>query len=333
MSITHSKLTKTGLLTGETICRKDAERLMLECIERLGERCSGLARRDVINLLRQVIELGVDALAAQERTCTLEDAGWASIEARGDCRSTTLRDLRYYLRRMLKLSGVAQLPLRAMSTAQCRDILQRAFGHSKSSYVKGRAVLSSIFSYGIRQEWCDANPVSRIEVPRVVEKPIAPLTPDEVERLKETACRPEFRDMRFSLSLMLYGGIRPTEVSRLQAGDISWEECQIIIRPHTSKTGGGRAVPLRGMLGISQSERCIPRDWRRKWRALRRAAGFTHWQPDVCRHTFATYHAAMYRNLPELQLEMGHRDTSLLRSRYMIPTSRKAAELFWKGCM
>ena len=64
----------------------------------------------------------------------------------------------------------------------------------------------------------------------------------------------------------------------------------------------------------------------------RRAAGFRHWVPDVCRHSFATYHAAMFRNLPELQLEMGHRDTSLLRSRYMVPACRKDAELFWNGC-
>ena len=64
----------------------------------------------------------------------------------------------------------------------------------------------------------------------------------------------------------------------------------------------------------------------------RRAAGFRHWVPDVCRHTFATYHAAMFRNLPELQLEMDHLDTSLLRSRYMVPASRKDAELFWKTC-
>ena len=63
------------------------------------------------------------------------------------------------------------------------------------------------------------------------------------------------------------------------------------------------------------------------------AADFRHWVPDVCRHTFATYHAAKFRNLPELQLEMGHRDTALLRSRYMMPASRRSAELFWKGCV
>ena len=93
----------------------------------------------------------------------------------------------------------------------------------------------------------------------------------------------------------------------------------------------GRAVPLRGVRGIRKRDRHIPRNRKRKWQTLRRAAGFRHWVPDVCRHSFATYHAAMFRNLPELQLEMGHRDTSLLRSRYMVPASRKDAELFWKG--
>jgi len=230
------------------------------------------------------------------------------------------------------VQGAEDMPLRSMSTADCKRILAAAFGASPSSYRKGRVILSSVFSYGIRQEWADSNPVTRIEVPAVQEKPIEPLAPEEVERLKATAGRPEFRDMRFSLSLMLYGGIRPTEVSRLQDGDINWEEGQIIIRPRASKTGGGRAVPLRGVRGIRKRERFIPRNWKRKWRALRRAAGFHYWVPDVCRHTFATYHAAMFRNLPELQLEMGHRDTSLLRSRYMVPTHRKDAELFWKGC-
>ena len=85
------------------------------------------------------------------------------------------------------------------------------------------------------------------------------------------------------------------------------------------------------MRGIRKRERFIPRNWKRKWQALRRAAGFRHWVPDVCRHTFATYHAAMFRNLPKLQLEMGHRDTSLLRSRYMVPARRKDAEAFWQG--
>ena len=148
----------------------------------------------------------------------------------------------------------------------------------------------------------------------------------------DTARLPEFRDMRLSLALMLYGGIRPAEVCRLQAADFNWEDRQVIVRPTASKTGGGRAVPLRGVRTIRKQDREIPKGWLRKWRALRRAAGYCGaWVPDVCRHTFASYHAAYFRNLSELQLEMGHRDTSLLRSRYMMPTLKKEAADFWKA--
>lgn len=278
-----------------------------------------------------VLRLGTEELKKRSHTVSLREAAWASVEARKDLRPITRRDLRHYVRRILRVEGAADNPLRSMSTADCKRILSAAFGSSPSSYRKGRAILSSIFSYGIRQEWVDNNPVTRIDVPAVQEKRIEPLTMVEVEKLHEAASRPEFRDMHFSLCLMLYSGIRPAEVSRLEAGDINWDEDTVFIRPHVSKTGGGRAVPLRGMRGIRKRDRYIPRNWNRKWQALRRAAGFRNWVPDVCRHSFATYHAAMFRNLPELQLEMGHRDISLLRTRYMVPARRMDAVAYWQG--
>ena len=90
-------------------------------------------------------------------------------------------------------------------------------------------------------------------------------------------------------------------------------------------------VPLRGMQGIRKNERSIPRNWLRRWQALRRAAGFRHgsWVPDVCRHSFASYHAAHFKNLPALQLEMGHRDLTLLRTRYVSPIGAHESSLFW----
>ena len=130
--------------------------------------------------------------------------------------------------------------------------------------------------------------------------------------------------MRFSLSLLLYSGVRPAEVERLRPEDVCWEDRQVIIRPQRSKTGGGRVVP-----GMRAQDCCVRRNWQKHWRDLRRAAGFTRWTQDVCRHSFASYHSAHFRNLPELQLEMGHRDLSLLRSRYMAPASRKEARVFW----
>ena len=49
----------------------------------------------------------------------------------------------------------------------------------------------------------------------------------------------------------------------------------------------------------------------------------------MCRHSFASYHAAMYRNLHELQLQMGHRSTDLLRTRYLVVPAAYTAKRFW----
>lgn len=309
----------------------DTARIALEALEPLGEQRRGKGRGELMVLLRRVIHEGVKAVQQAEQTVSFAEAAWASVEARAELRPTSRRDLRHYVRRMLRVEGVAELPLRSMSTKQCRHILGTAFRGSAHSFKKGRAILSSVFSYGMRQEWCDGNPVLRIEAPRVQEKSIAPLSADEVARLHKAAERPEHRAMRFSLRLMLYGGIRPAEVSRLQPGDFCWEEGHVLIRPRTSKTGGGRLVPLRGMQGIRAQERTIPRNWQRRWQALRRAAGFRHgnWVPDVCRHSFASYHAAHFKNLPALQLEMGHRDLTLLRTRYISPVGAYEGSLYW----
>ena len=286
-----------------------------------------------VSLVQRVmlmLDAGEKTLEQRDRTESFEKVAWASVESRAGRRPTTTRDLRHYVRRMLKVEGVSQLPLRSMTTAQCRQLLQVAFGHSVHSFRKGRSILHSIFAYGMRQEWCDSNPVSRIESPTVQEKQIVPLTNEEVGRLHEKVQERRFHDMRFSLSLLLYSGIRPAEVERISPEDICWEERQVIVRPQKSKTGGGRVVPLRMLPGIKLQDCLIPRNWQRRWQSLRKAAGFNHWVPDVCRHTFASYHAAHFRNLSELQLEMGHRDVSLLRSRYMSPANRKTAAAFWK---
>ena len=328
----NNKIAKE-LLEGVNLSASDLARLALETIESLGDLAQGLNRMELITLLRNTLREGVSVMKAAAHTVSLEEAAWASVNARQELRPTSRRDLRHFVRRILKVEGAATMPLRAITSAQCKKILAGAFGGSTSSFVKGRAILHSVFTYGMKQEWCDSNPVSRIEVPKVKEKSIVPLAPAEVEKLKEVAQRSEFRDMQFSLSLMLYGGIRPTEVSRLRKDDFDWDGMQVIIRPSVSKTGGGRTVPLRGIHGIRKKDRIIPQGWNRKWKALRRAAGYrgNKWVPDVCRHTFASYHAAFFRNLPELQLEMGHRDASLLMTRYMAPALKKDAAAFWKG--
>ena len=290
---------------------------------------------------RECVRLGAEEMRRRERTVTFAKAVGTALEdrKRKGLRARSIVDFRYLCKRMMKMNpGLAERRMRSITSEDCRRYLETAFGGSAAQYRKARAILSGVFSTAIRHEWCDVNPVARVEAPVMVEKPIVPLSIEEVEHLEEVARQPEHQDMQLSLHLMLYCGIRPTEVSRINPEtDIDWEHSQVLVRSTTSKTGGGRVVPLRRAEQVAV--RTIPRHWRHRWQALRRAAGWSRtnhhsWQPDTCRHTFASYHAAYFRNFPVLQLEMGHRDSSLLRTRYVYAGrgSENAAIKYFRGC-
>ena len=290
--------------------------------------------RGRVRRARECVRLGADEMRKRERTVTFRKAVEAALEEREkkNRRARTVTDFRYYCKRlMVRNPGLAERRVRSITSDDCRAYLQEAYGNSPTQYRKARAIMSGVFSTAIKHDWCDANPVSRVEVPEVVEKPITPLKLDEVARLEETARQAEHRDMQLSLHLMLYCGIRPTEVSRINPEtDIDWEHAQVLVRPTTSKTGGGRVVPLRKADAITV--RTIPHRWKERWHALRHAAGWNQghvWQPDACRHTFATYHAARFRDFPALQMEMGHRDSALLRTRYVMACKTTDAVHFW----
>lgn len=133
------------------------------------------------------------------------------------------------------------------------------------------------------------------------------------------------------------------EVRRLTWRDIDIEEKTITVRSQCSKTGGVRQVeipPVLNRLLITHSrelkeEKICPIDWQRRWRKIRDNSGFRgRWVQDVLRHTYASFHAKNYADLPRLQLNMGHRDLSLLRSRYvnMSNITKADAKCFFEPC-
>ena len=201
---------------------------------------------------------------------------------------------------------------------------QTAHKVSASQFNKGRSFLHAIFEFAIRREWVDKNPIKQIERKKVVEKEIIPLKLSETKRLIKTA-RNESPKYAMVAALLVYAGIRPQEVRRLSWHDIDTKENTITVRSQCSKTGGVRHVEispvLNSLLIVNKTENhspVCPADWQRRWRKIRDNSGFKGlWVQDVLRHTYASYFAKRYSDLPRLQLNMGHRDLSLLRSRYV----------------
>ena len=283
----------------------------------------------------ECITTGVETLRSREKTVTFERAVLEVLEERKDRRKRTLTDFRYIAKRfMRKCKGLAKRRVRGITPLECAEYLRQAFDTPRQRN-KARLILSGIFSTAMLHGWCAENPVRKVKPEKIEEKRIEILNNEEIERLTETAATYAQGACLAAVAIMLLAGVRPHECERLRWSDVRlpasvaeapYAEATgvIVIAPQHSKTGGARCVTIHPPLARilrhiqkSDHERICPPNWRRLWAGLHKAAGFTHWQPDVLRHTFATHHLATFRSYAELQLEMGHRSAELLRTRYV----------------
>ena len=297
------------------------------------------ANKGSIKRARRCITAGAEALRQQERTVSFEQAVAAALETRKDRRIRTVYDFRYFTRRfMLRCKGLAKRRVRSITPQECAEYIEQAFDTPRQRQ-KARLILSGVFSSAVKRGWCDANPVARVEAPRVVEQPVPILTPQEIEQITTTAETYQGGICAAAVGMMLYAGIRPHEVVRLTWAQVDLQEKAIYILPQHSKTGGARRVtihrPLQRILRKHhqpETARICPANWLRHWRKLRHAAGWgsdRKWPQDALRHTFASYHLSHFRSYAELQVEIGHRDATLLRTRYVDQRGVRNALRFW----
>ena len=290
---------------------------------------------------KKIIALGAEALKQQERTVSFEKAAEAALEARKDRRTRTVYDFRYFTRRFMKrCPGLGRRRVRSITPQECAGYIEQAFDTPRQRQ-KARLILSGVFGTAVKRGWCDSNPVARVEAPRVVEQQVPILSPQEIEQITTAAEEYHSGSCAAAVGLMLYAGIRPHEVARLSWEQVDLQERAIYILPRHSKTGGARRVtihrPLQRILQKhchADGERICPPNWLKHWRELRRAAGWDsparRWPQDVLRHTFASYHLSHFRSFAELQLEIGHRDATLLRTRYVDQRGVRNAQRFWE---
>jgi integrase len=135
------------------------------------------------------------------------------------------------------------------------------------------------------------------------------------------------------LAIGFFAGIRPTELSKLTAADIDLAAKVIHVRPEVAKCGRPRHVTISDNLAAWLTR--YPFDATNSFDERRakvcKAAGVEKWPNDAMRHTFATYHLAMYQDAGKTSFELGHeRDSKLLYKHYAGLAGKKDAERFWE---
>ena len=307
------------VLTGTDVSVLDAARITKNILD---VKPKNFALTD-LQFCVKVIEIGLRHMRAKEMS--ISDGFALYLKSKQHLRPDSIRDIRCIGNRLLRTKPeFGGRNFSELSVSECEEWLNAAF-HTDSQFNKGRTMLHGLFEFALRREWCDKNPIKRIERKKVVEKEIQPLKLFKTKRLIKTAQR-ESPEYAVVAALLVYTGIRPREVRRLTWRDIDTEEKTITVRSQCSKTGGVRQVEIPPVLNrflIAHSSefkegKICPTDWLRRWRKIRDNSGFRgRWVQDVLRHTYASFHAKRYADLPRLQLNMGHRDLSLLRSRYV----------------
>lgn len=306
------------ILTGTDVSVLDAARIAKNILD---AKPKNFALTD-LQFCAKVIEVGLRHISTKEMS--LADGFALYLKSKQHLRPDSIRDIRCIGNRLLRITPeFGKRNFSELSVTECEEWLNAAF-HTDSQFNKARTMLHGLFEFALRREWCEKNPIKRIERRKVVEKEIQPLKLAETRRLIKTA-QSESPVYAVVAALLVYTGIRPREVRRITWRDIDTEEKTITVRSQCSKTGGVRQVEIPPVLNrllithkVESSSHICPTDWQRRWRKIRDNSGFRgRWVQDVLRHTYASFHAKNYADLPRLQLNMGHRDQSLLRSRYV----------------
>lgn len=308
------------ILTGTDVSVLDAARIAKNILD---TKPNNLALTD-LQFCAKVIEVGLRHIRTKEMP--LADGFALYLKSKQHLRPDSIRDIRCIGNRLLRTKpAFGKRNFSELSVSECEEWLNAAFT-TNSQFNKARTMLHGLFEFALRREWCDKNPIKLIERRRIIEKEISPLTFPQIKNLLKTAKMPKHKECLPAIGLLMFAGVRPREVHRLTWKDIDLEENSITIHSLCSKTGGVRQVEICSSLkrllapfaNSQKNERVCPKNWQKRWRDIRNDSGFKNvWVQDILRHTYASYHAKRFKDLPRLQLNMGHYDLSLLRSRYV----------------
>lgn len=148
----------------------------------------------------KVIEVGLRNIRVKEMS--VADGFAIYYKSKQHLRPDSIRDIRCIGNRLLKANPeLAARNFSELSASECEEWISSAFstdsqfkqsaneilpqaknpkgetahGVSASQFNKARAMLHGLFEFALRREWCDKNPIKRIERKKVIEREILPL--------------------------------------------------------------------------------------------------------------------------------------------------------------
>lgn len=253
--------------------------------------------------------------AAQSRPigALVEDC-WKPKQSAGVTKNY-IQDFRRTLRRFVEFVG-AETNVSEVTTEQVNQYLTSLVSYGPVSRNCIRRHICTFFSFA--KAYCNRlNPAEDSIISKAVPSPVEIFTPDQLSKLLTTA-NPEILPF---IAIGAFAGLRVAELIKLDWAQVDMAEGFIEVTAANAKSSRRRIVkilpaldawirpyarqsgpvyPCRGFIPVTHL------------RGVMRAAGLAARPRNGLRHSFASYHIALFKDAAALALEMGHTTTSLI---------------------
>jgi len=235
-------------------------------------------------------------------------------------------------------------PRRQLSDIQHSDVTEwiDSLGVRPRTRLGYLTELRTLFSWATQKGYADFNPVVAAMPTKKTRKKIMDtkrevrksqvLTPEEC-RIIMDYCENHYPDLTGYAALALFAGLRPEKEATL----IDWDqvtEAHITVDWRIAKDRETRIIePLTPNLvewiKLVKSRGVEPYvNHKRKWDNVKKQI-VRPWPHDACRHTYASYHFAMFKDAGLTAKNLGHPNADLLRKDYNSAVTEAAARQFW----
>lgn len=281
--------------------------------------------------LSEAVDFYLAHLEASRKSCSIAQLveDYLGSKSRSKKRKRHLDDLRSRLGRFTEAFGAT---IAECIKAKEIELWIHDLGVEPQTMNNYRTVISGLFSYALKHGFVNENPVAKIDKVKVPTKDITILTPGQLRKLFGLA------DQRIHayIAIAAFAGLRIAELDKLHWDNVNLDSGLIEVTAGNSKTSSRRHVTILPNLQAwlfqfpDRTGSVKPKNLRRllddAWSAL--ALGRS--RSNDFRHSFASYHYAMFGNPERTAMELGHSDTSMLYKHYRELVTKSDAESYWE---
>ncbi len=175
-----------------------------------------------------------------------------------------------------------------------------------------RRGLNAFFNWAVRAKYCLENPCDHLEALPRQKRDVVILRLGEVRQLLSASCRYQEGVMAASIAIMLFAGLRPSELSDLTPADV--REGNLIISGGKMEGKIKRRVPIVPVLASwleTYPFTGVPKNWYKKVEVLKRAVQPEQWVSDILRHTSISYQIERDEDIGKVATRNGTSDSMI----------------------